>query len=51
MTTYRERLKAGVHDAQKIAKAAQAKAQRKADAAMKAKAEQSTTTDKIRGIA
>jgi len=50
MTTYRERLKAGVHDAAKQEKAAQAKAQRKADAAMKAKAEQSTTTDRLKGL-
>ncbi len=50
MTTYRERLKAGVHDAAKQEKAAQAKAQRKADAEMKVKAEQSTTTDRLKGL-
>ncbi len=50
MTTYRQRLKAGVHDAAKQEKAAQAKAQKDADAAMKAKAAQSTTTDRLKGL-
>lgn len=50
MTAYRERLKAGVHDAAKQDEKAQKAAQKKADAATAERAGNGTTSDKLGGI-